>query len=132
MNAFFDGYVSSKTNLKEFIDQYDNALKKKIENENVADFHSFNATIPCISISPTEKRFQNLYTNSKFREVQLQLTGIIYLDPVLLKVVSIRKTYAVEDEVKHKKFTKLVTHSVKFNEEDELPSVLVVYGEREG
>ncbi|XP_042952122.1 protein FAR1-RELATED SEQUENCE 5-like [Carya illinoinensis] len=42
MNAFFDGYVHAKTNLKEFVDQFDNALKKKIENENNADFHSFS------------------------------------------------------------------------------------------
>ncbi|XP_042983143.1 protein FAR-RED IMPAIRED RESPONSE 1-like [Carya illinoinensis] len=33
INAFFYGYVHVKTNLKEFVDQYDNALKKKIENE---------------------------------------------------------------------------------------------------
>jgi len=30
MNAFFDGYVHAKTNLKEFVDQFDNALKKKL------------------------------------------------------------------------------------------------------
>ncbi|XP_040989059.1 protein FAR1-RELATED SEQUENCE 5-like [Juglans microcarpa x Juglans regia] len=57
MNAFFDGYVHARTNLKEFVDQFDNALKKKIENENAADFHSFNVTIPVVSISPLEKIF---------------------------------------------------------------------------
>ncbi|XP_035540195.1 protein FAR1-RELATED SEQUENCE 4-like [Juglans regia] len=57
------------TNLKEFVDQYDNTLKKKIENENCADFQSFNITIPCILRSPIEKRYQQLYTNAKFREV---------------------------------------------------------------
>ncbi|XP_042956269.1 protein FAR-RED IMPAIRED RESPONSE 1-like [Carya illinoinensis] len=46
MNAFFDGYVHSKKNLKEFVDQFDNALKKKIENENQAEFQSFSGTIP--------------------------------------------------------------------------------------
>ncbi|XP_058217284.1 protein FAR-RED ELONGATED HYPOCOTYL 3-like [Rhododendron vialii] len=29
MNAFFDGYVHSNTSLKEFVDQYENALRKK-------------------------------------------------------------------------------------------------------
>ncbi|XP_042962580.1 protein FAR1-RELATED SEQUENCE 9-like [Carya illinoinensis] len=118
MNAFFDGYVHAKTNLKEFVDQYDNALKKKIENENVANFHSFNVTIPCISRSPIEKRFQDLYTNGKFREVQQQLVCVIDLDPVLLKVNGTVKTYVVEDEVCLEEFMKLVTHSVQFSQED--------------
>ncbi|XP_042969091.1 protein FAR1-RELATED SEQUENCE 5-like [Carya illinoinensis] len=93
------------TNLKEFVDQYDNALKKKIENENVADFHSFNVTIHCISRSPIEKRYQDLYTNGKFREVQQQLARVIDLDPVLLKVDGTIKTYGVEDEVCLEEFT---------------------------
>jgi hypothetical protein len=28
MNAFFDGYVHSRTTLKEFVDEYDNAFKE--------------------------------------------------------------------------------------------------------
>ncbi|XP_042958067.1 uncharacterized protein LOC122293589 [Carya illinoinensis] len=118
MNAFFDGYVHAKTNLKEFVNQYDNALKKKIEKENVADFHSFNVTIPCISRSPIEKRYQDLYKNGKFREVQQQLARIINLDPILLKVDGTIKTYVVDDEVCLEEFTKLVTHSVDFSQED--------------
>ena len=31
MNAFFDGYVGPKTTLKQFADQYDEALKSKVE-----------------------------------------------------------------------------------------------------
>ncbi|KAF5480160.1 hypothetical protein F2P56_000926 [Juglans regia] len=68
--------------------------------------------------SPLEKRFQELYTNAKFREVQMQLTGIIDLDPELLKRDGAVKTYQVEDEVRVEEFSKLVTFSVDFNEED--------------
>ncbi|XP_042950332.1 protein FAR1-RELATED SEQUENCE 5-like [Carya illinoinensis] len=118
INEFFDGYVHAKTNLKEFVDQYDNALKKKIENENVADFHSFNVTIPCILRSSIEKRYQDLYTNEKFRELQQQLARVIDLDPVLLKVDGTIKTYGVKDEVCLEEFTKLVTHSMVFSQED--------------
>ncbi|XP_041016151.1 protein FAR1-RELATED SEQUENCE 5-like [Juglans microcarpa x Juglans regia] len=106
------------TNLKEFVDQYDNALKRKFENENYANFQSFNVTIPCISRFLIEKRYQDLYTNAKFRKVQHQLTGIIDLDPVLLKVDATIKTYLVDDEVRLEDFTKLVTHSVDFSEDD--------------
>ncbi|KAG6480028.1 hypothetical protein ZIOFF_063505 [Zingiber officinale] len=48
MNAFFDEYVHSKTSLKQFVEQYDNALKKKIEKEKHLDFGSFNSMIPVI------------------------------------------------------------------------------------
>ncbi|KAF5466222.1 hypothetical protein F2P56_016169 [Juglans regia] len=106
------------TNLKEFVDQFDNALKKKIENETAADFHSFSVSIPCISGSPIEKRFQDLYTNAKFRELQVQITGIIDMDPKLFKHDGTIKTYHVEDEFRVEEFTKPVTHYVDFSEED--------------
>ncbi|XP_042962559.1 protein FAR1-RELATED SEQUENCE 5-like [Carya illinoinensis] len=118
MNAFFDGYVHAKTNLKEFVDQYDNALRKKIENEISADFHSFSVTIPCISRSPIEKRFQELYTNAKFREVQQQVMGVLDMDPYLLRRDGVKKTYLVEDEVRVEEFCKNITYYVDFNEEN--------------
>ncbi|XP_042939348.1 protein FAR1-RELATED SEQUENCE 5-like [Carya illinoinensis] len=118
MNAFFDGYVHARTNLKEFVDQFDSALKKKIKNEMSADFHSFSVTIPCMSRSPIEKRFQELYTNAKFREVQQQVIGVLDLDPSLLRLDGVMKTYLVADEVRVEEFTKPITYSVTFNKED--------------
>ncbi|XP_042957997.1 protein FAR1-RELATED SEQUENCE 4-like [Carya illinoinensis] len=100
MNAFFDGYVHSKTNLKEFVDQFDNALKRKIENENQAEFLSFSGIIPCVSRSPIEKKFQMLYTNAKFKEVQQQVIGVLDLDPTLQTMDGVMKSYLVEDEMR--------------------------------
>ena len=57
MNDFFDGYVHSSTTLKEFVDQYDNALRKKAKNESVADFYFFNVTLLCVSVFSFEKQF---------------------------------------------------------------------------
>ncbi|XP_035547280.1 protein FAR1-RELATED SEQUENCE 5-like [Juglans regia] len=90
----------------------------KIENETAADFHSFSVTIPCISRSPVEKKFQDLYTNAKFREVQQQITGIIDMDPKLLKSDGVVKTYRIEDEICVEEFTKRVTYYVDFSEDD--------------
>ncbi|XP_042958181.1 protein FAR-RED ELONGATED HYPOCOTYL 3-like [Carya illinoinensis] len=118
MNAFFDGYVHAKTNLKEFVDQFDNALRKKMENEISSDFQYFSVTIPCISRPPIEKRFQQLYTNAKFREVQEQVMGLVDMDPSLLRRDGVKKTYLVEDEVLVEEFTKHVNFYVDFNEED--------------
>ncbi|XP_042947770.1 protein FAR1-RELATED SEQUENCE 5-like [Carya illinoinensis] len=116
MNAFFDGYVHSRTNLKEFVDQFDNALRKKIENENGADFHSFHVTIPVVSISPLEKIFQNIYTNAKFREVQKEIIGMVGVLPSLHRKDGVIATYHVEDEVAVDDFIKEVTQTVYFNE----------------
>jgi hypothetical protein len=57
MNAFFDDYVHPSTNSFEFVDGYDNALRKKVENENITDFKSFNSTIACVSKYSFEKKF---------------------------------------------------------------------------
>ncbi|XP_042959478.1 protein FAR1-RELATED SEQUENCE 5-like [Carya illinoinensis] len=118
MNAFFDGYVHSKTNLKEFFDQFDNELKRKIENENQAEFLSFSGTIPCVSRSPIEKKFQVLYTNAKFKEVQQQVIGVLDLDLSLQTMDGVMKSYLVEDEVRIQEFTKQVTYFVDFNVDD--------------
>ncbi|KAF5454297.1 hypothetical protein F2P56_023973 [Juglans regia] len=116
MNAFFDGYVHARTNLKEFVNQFDNILRKKIENENEADFHSFNVTIPVISVSPLEKIFQDIYTNSKFREVQKEVVGMLGCLPTLHSQDGVIATYHVEDEVCVDDLIKEVTQNVYFNE----------------
>jgi hypothetical protein len=67
---FFYGYVHPSTTLKEFVDRYDNALCKKVENESIADFKSCNSTIACVSKFSFEKKCQQLYTIAKFKEVQ--------------------------------------------------------------
>jgi hypothetical protein len=58
MNAFFDNYVHSQTTLKEFVDEYDDALRRMVESEKCVDFDSFNRTIICISALQLEKQFQ--------------------------------------------------------------------------
>ncbi|XP_062103335.1 protein FAR-RED IMPAIRED RESPONSE 1-like [Humulus lupulus] len=80
MNAFFDGYVNSKTTLKQFVEQYDSALRDKIEKENQADFQSFSTLIPCVTHFAIEKQFQAAYTNAKFTKFQKELIGKIYCE----------------------------------------------------
>ena len=46
MNAFFDGYVGPKTTLRQFIVQYDKALKSKVVKENTKDFISLTSRVP--------------------------------------------------------------------------------------
>jgi hypothetical protein len=74
------------TTLKEFVDGYDNALRKKVENENIADFKSFNSKIACVSKFSFEKKFQQLYTNTKFKEVQEEIKEVMYCSVDLIDV----------------------------------------------
>jgi len=85
MNAFFDGYVQSSTSLKEFVDQYNDALRRKVEVENVVDFDSFNTTFSCVSYWTLEKQFQKIYTHAKFKEVQKEISEVMYCASSLLK-----------------------------------------------
>ncbi|KAM7482744.1 hypothetical protein LguiB_007327 [Lonicera macranthoides] len=50
MNALFDGYVHANTTLKQFGEQYENALRSKVQKEDQDDFNSFNSKVPRITV----------------------------------------------------------------------------------
>ncbi|KAH7676667.1 FHY3/FAR1 family protein [Dioscorea alata] len=83
VNSFFDGYVGPTTSLKQFVEQYDHALKSKIEKENKADFASFNSRFPLITDCYFEKQLQEAYTNKIFKLFQDELQGMIYCNLTL-------------------------------------------------
>jgi hypothetical protein len=117
MNAFFDGYVHSSTTLKEFVDQYDNALRKKVENENVADFVSFNEMVACLSRFSFEKKFQQIYTIAKYKEVQEEIKEVMYCSSSLIKREGAMCTYQVTEQVQiNDAYTKIVCFIVYYNE----------------
>jgi hypothetical protein len=99
MHAFFDGYVNAKTTLKHFCSQYENALRDKVEKEILADFNSFNSTIPCITHFDIEKQFQSVYTNSKFKEFEDELTHMLYFDQNFVQKEGEVETYRLIEDV---------------------------------
>ena len=66
MNAYFYGYIHFKTTLKQFVEQYENALTQKVEIEKLADMKSWYSFIPYTTNDDLEKQFQSTYTNDKF------------------------------------------------------------------
>jgi hypothetical protein len=117
MNEFFDGYVHSSTTVKEFIDQYDNDLRRKVENESAADFHSFNVTISCVSRFSFEKQFQQVYTHAKFKKVQEEIREVLYCTGSLLTSEGEISTYQVTEQVDiNDAYTKKVCVDVYYNE----------------
>ncbi|XP_022883439.1 protein FAR-RED IMPAIRED RESPONSE 1-like [Olea europaea var. sylvestris] len=69
MNTFFDGYVHSKTSLKQFVEQYKRALRNKVEKEFQADFkevqQEFMGNVYCDVVSTIEG---SSYTTYDVRE----------------------------------------------------------------
>ncbi|XP_042952310.1 protein FAR-RED ELONGATED HYPOCOTYL 3-like [Carya illinoinensis] len=118
MNAFFDGYVHSGTTLKEFVDQFDNALRKKVEVETTADFNSSNQMIPCVFPFNFEKQFQKVYTNTKFKEFQKELMGLMCCNCTLVTKQGCISTFDILDEISIHDCNKIVHYTLYYNEEE--------------
>jgi hypothetical protein len=99
VNAFFYGYVHAQTTLKEFVDQFDGALRRMVENEARADFDSFNRMIPIICHFHFEKQFQDVYTNAKFKEVREEFGKVMSCNNYHLKSEGVISTYEVKEYV---------------------------------
>ncbi|KAK1257254.1 Protein FAR-RED IMPAIRED RESPONSE 1 [Acorus gramineus] len=68
MNAYFDDYLTSKTTLKQFVHQYENAFRNKHEKEALEEFHSFHSTPQLISPLKMEEQLANSYTINMFKK----------------------------------------------------------------
>ncbi|XP_022891144.1 protein FAR1-RELATED SEQUENCE 5-like [Olea europaea var. sylvestris] len=118
MNAFFDGYVHSKTSLKQFVEQYERALRNKVEKEFQADFKSYSQMLPCVSMFEMEKQFQSVYTISKFKEVQEEFIGKMYCDLISTSENSFGTMYEVCEVVACGERMKKKTFFVSFQKEN--------------
>ncbi|CAJ2652727.1 unnamed protein product [Trifolium pratense] len=118
MNSFFDGYVNSKTTLKQFVEQYDNALKDKIEKESKADFNSFNTTIACISRFGFESQFQKAFTNEKFKEIQTEISSLMYCNAFFERNDGLNSIFWVIESKRVYDRNKDIKFKVFFNEKD--------------
>ena len=98
MNAFFDGFINSTTALKQFVVQYDNALRLKVEKEIEADFGSLNTTLPCVTQSFLERQFQEEYIHAKLVEVQQELRSKINCNIKICECDGIYSKYMVKEE----------------------------------
>lgn len=116
MHAFFDGYVTSRTTLKQFVEQYENALRSKVQKENQDDFNSFNLRVPCITHCLLEKQFQDAYTTAKFKEFQTELTGKLYCDLASITEECGYQLYEISENV-DEKTNRQITFTVYFNQD---------------
>ena len=118
IDSFFDGYVNSKTTLKRFVEQYDDALNDKIEKESMADFDSFNSTIACVSHFGFEVHFQKAFTIAKFKEFQVEVSSMMYCNTSFERLEDLNSIFSVTENKKVKEKIKDVVFKVSFNEKD--------------
>ncbi|KAL8462470.1 hypothetical protein ACS0TY_033483 [Phlomoides rotata] len=78
MHAYFDDYMHSRCSLKEFMEQYEVAIGKKIQKEFIADFESKNKVKKCKTHYHWEKQFRDAFTNNMFLKFQEEIDRMVY------------------------------------------------------
>ena len=118
MNTFFDKYINKKTTLKQFVEQYENALVAKVHNETIEDFNSFNSRISYITIYDMEKQFQSAYTLRKFTNFQNEIVGSICYSSSSCREHDNFLEYEVREYVSSGEGQRIVIFHVYFNEDN--------------
>ncbi|KAL8556753.1 hypothetical protein ACS0TY_004279 [Phlomoides rotata] len=78
MHVYFDDYMHSRCSLKEFMEQYEVAIGKKIQKEFIADFESKNKVKKCKAHYHWEKQFRDAFTNNMFLKFQEEIDRMVY------------------------------------------------------
>ncbi|KAF2310674.1 hypothetical protein GH714_016181 [Hevea brasiliensis] len=78
MHAYFDGYVNSRSTLKQLVEQYEMAIREKNEKELLSEFISKNKVANYISQFGWERQFQHAFTHEMFKLVQEQIKRLWY------------------------------------------------------
>ncbi|XP_056695651.1 protein FAR1-RELATED SEQUENCE 8-like [Spinacia oleracea] len=100
INSFFDGFLERSTKLYEFPKKYCEAMNKRCSDEKDADANNAKYIRKLTTGFNIEAVFQKLYTDNKFREVQIQCEKLLYC--VVKETKEISKTkfeYVLEDRV---------------------------------
>ncbi|MED6162910.1 hypothetical protein PIB30_074970 [Stylosanthes scabra] len=71
MHAFFNNFITRRSTLIQLAKQFDNCLGRKEKKEREADAGDLYTDVPCATNCGIESQFR-VYTNEKFREVQIQ------------------------------------------------------------
>ncbi|KAL2893973.1 Protein FAR-RED ELONGATED HYPOCOTYL 3 [Bienertia sinuspersici] len=87
IHSFFDGYVNKTTRLCECPQQYSYAMEVWTNEEKEADANYWKYTRTLLTAFPFEAQFHDVYTDAKFREVQVQCSKVLYVTPFEKRVV---------------------------------------------
>ncbi|KAG5557782.1 hypothetical protein RHGRI_007884 [Rhododendron griersonianum] len=78
VNSFFDGFVTSTTNLKEFVVKDDQALKRIVKRENDEDFESEHKFRIVNDNEFLLKHGAKIYTRNVFNKFNDEMSGVFH------------------------------------------------------
>ncbi|KAL2895569.1 Protein FAR-RED ELONGATED HYPOCOTYL 3 [Bienertia sinuspersici] len=87
IHSFFDSYFNKTTHLCEFPQQYSCAMEVRANEEKEADANCWKYTRTLLTAFPFEAQFRYVYTDAKFKEVQVQCSRVLYVTPLEKRVV---------------------------------------------
>ncbi|XP_010277289.1 PREDICTED: protein FAR1-RELATED SEQUENCE 4-like [Nelumbo nucifera] len=76
LSSFFDDYVTQKTSLKKFLNQYGLVLQRRYDEEERADFDTYHKTPDLKTGSPYEEQMASVYTLDIFKKFQDEVLQI--------------------------------------------------------
>ncbi|KAL2942622.1 Protein FAR-RED ELONGATED HYPOCOTYL 3, partial [Bienertia sinuspersici] len=86
-HSFIDGYVNKTTRLCEFPQQYSYAMEVRANEEKEAYAKCWKYTRTLLTAFPFEVQFRGVYTDAKYKEVQVQCSRVLYVTPLEKRVV---------------------------------------------
>lgn len=97
MNNFLNSYLRRRESLKDFVDNFEAALKNIWQNENTADFQSKYKAPKLHYDLPMEEQFQRSFTNEIFYKCQQEFRKCVNLSCKLIEEKDGDAVYEVRD-----------------------------------
>lgn len=97
VNSFFDKYMHKRISVKEFMRQYGAILQNRREEDDMAEFDTWQKQPALKSPSPWEKQMSTVYTHAIFKKFQAEVLGVVGCHPKQESVDGASVTYPVED-----------------------------------
>lgn len=101
------------------MEQYENAMGKRVQQEEDEDAHCFNAQIKTVSPYGFKDQFQQAYTIAKFKDFRDEVAGKISCQIERVMVVDDMEEFEIEEDIKigEAGFLKTCTFHVWFNKQ---------------
>ncbi|KAK9740601.1 hypothetical protein RND81_03G047000 [Saponaria officinalis] len=85
--------------LRQFIEQFDGALRSKVGEEKQNNFACVDRPLRCEKSILVEDVFHKLYTNDKFKEVKGEVLGLLHTNVVLVLKMGSYTKYAASEKI---------------------------------